>query len=175
MSAVRLVKRITGATSCAAATPALRGVALADQASCEPRRILTPGATANPEGSRGRGGATAAYAHRTGRDVNCRVDQLSADLWANMNTSITSRGFSSALFLLLAAAGRAQAQQCDLAMLQSHLAAVQQECCFDDSISDLQENLVAVRICDTELVLLPASYVACCQSRAATDRLQRHP
>ena len=76
---------------------------------------------------------------------------------------------------VLAAGGRAQAQQCDLAMLQSHLAAVQQECCFDDSISDLQENLVAVRICDTELVLLPASYVACCQSRAATDRLQRHP
>ena len=55
----------------------------------------------------------------------------------------TSRGFGSAAFLLLAAG--AHAQQCDLAELQSHLAAVQSECCFDDSISDLQENLVAVR------------------------------
>ena len=49
--------------------------------------------------------------------------------------------------LLAAAALRAHAQHanCDLGTLQSHLAGVQEECCFDDSISDLQENLIAVR------------------------------
>ena len=38
----------------------------------------------------------------------------------------------------------ANAQRCELAELQSHLAAVQSECSFDDTTADLQENLVAV-------------------------------
>ena len=67
----------------------------------------------------------------------------------------TSRGFGSAAFLLLAAG--AHAQQCDLAELQSHLAAVQSECCFDDSISDLQENLVAVSTRTSSLVSVLAA------------------
>ena len=41
------------------------------------------------------------------------------DPWAEMTKIRTSRGFGSAAFLLLAAGARAQ--QCVLAMLQSHL------------------------------------------------------
>ena len=51
--------------------------------------------------------------------------------------------FAAAWLGLSAGPKHVRAQGCSLSGLQTHLATVQEECCYDDSAAGLQEDLVA--------------------------------